>query len=1239
MPIVEAPLDQVTLSTDVPQFKSEANKQGIVKPLEGKFERVGVAPIQIWQRNDGRLEVISGRHRFDLAKRSGEATIPAQIHKESEGFDAIKAATLDAELNIRDEQGDVKDYVVYFEKSGITEPEAKSRGLLGRTVGQRGWSIASQGSPDLIAAHRAGQITDEAAAGVAAAAPNDARLQAVGIRGAQQDKSARAIVNTVLAVKTLSEGKPQATEDGDLFGFDESAMREAEDMARVATSKQKEIAARLSAITGAASKPEIAKKEGIDIRDPKALEKRIAELKARRAAWDNWSSSPELVNEIKQELAGPTATAETTTATAEPVKEEATKERVPTERQQRIAFGKPKKEAKPTLREATAPEKIKLNKEIEAKIDELGKVLKRMLGKMGLDNVALNIVNDLKNSNGEYANRLITLALNAESPVRDLRHESIHALKEMGFFSEKQWATLEKMAREKWVDQYLKSRMATVDGKEMSRYDAYMQLYGNNEATVLEEAIADAFGDFDLKKPPPGMLAALTARMKQFFRELGSAMGMTGLESAEDIFRKVEKGELKAKEAASAAEVAKPSLRTTTPEFKQWFGKSKIVDADGKPKVMYHGTAKEYGVMGTARRQAKAIFLTDDPKFAEKFSKDTFARAAANAEDILTPEQIKRGKADAIAAIRKDYGSRPEGKEMIEGVKQGYREANAEGQEYLRNAYRNYLPSGPNIMPLYVKAENPFDYDNPEHIDALKKYDEEHRYTPRSLVYHIGAVRAGNWEAIEEKPVQNAIKALGFDSFYVKEHGKKSLAVYSSDQLKSATGNVGAYGQRPVTAEEAKRLGMTEAEAKEAQARGDIRLSLREGAKQNLRSTTDRDILERIEATTTARQEKTFVQRILDSITPKSAAHFRAAALNRYHYLSEIDKKKVKLMGGARLLASASAEQAALNSDLASGLMASAFGVHDRKGGAPVYVRHFIVEVDHKQVGPKYDTRTKAEAAAQASGGVVRERGHTVISNFDGKVKGPLAIFAPLAKYGDPFIYQKYQFWAGVKRGSRFMEVPQPDGSVKVLEKNFEKDDIKRAEQILKEHPEFESIQKEWITYNNELVKFLMDTGVLSKAGAEEMMKHGDYIPFYRQLEEEGEAIGPKIFQSIGTVKAPKKLKHGEGMLGDFLENVVRNSHAAIHAGIKNIAASRARDIGMDVGEVIPAPKGLTQKFNQFTVMENGVPVAYSTADQLFTDAVKSLHLPDMPFIGLLSAPQMSCVTSSPRTLRSSWRT
>ena len=82
--VVELPLKQTPLSEDA-QFKSGAEKIArVVEALGGKFDRTGVAPIQVWERTDGRLEIISGRHRTDLHAVVVK-TIPAQVHKES-GF-------------------------------------------------------------------------------------------------------------------------------------------------------------------------------------------------------------------------------------------------------------------------------------------------------------------------------------------------------------------------------------------------------------------------------------------------------------------------------------------------------------------------------------------------------------------------------------------------------------------------------------------------------------------------------------------------------------------------------------------------------------------------------------------------------------------------------------------------------------------------------------------------------------------------------------------------------------------------------------------------------------------------------------------------------------------------------------------------------------------------------------------------------------------------------------------------
>ena len=302
--IAEVPVADLQLSSDVPQFKDGANDKGVVEPLGGSFDRTGVAPIQVWKRKDGRLEVISGRHRLDLARRSGEKTIPAQIHDEAAGFDQAAAATLDAELNIRDNQGKVKDYVQYFQATGIDRAEADRRGHTARALGRRAHQIATGGSEETIAAHRADILTDEAAERISQTAPGDARLQTVGIKAIQDGKSITHATNMMQAVKALTGGQ-QGDGMGDMFGFDDSGMREAERMAKLAAKKQREISELLRPQKAVANAGALAKQEGItDNLSTEQRKQRMDNLQSLKSAWDTWSTNPELVAELRREIQG-----------------------------------------------------------------------------------------------------------------------------------------------------------------------------------------------------------------------------------------------------------------------------------------------------------------------------------------------------------------------------------------------------------------------------------------------------------------------------------------------------------------------------------------------------------------------------------------------------------------------------------------------------------------------------------------------------------------------------------------------------------------------------------------------------------------------------------------------------------------------------------------------------------------------------------------------------------------------
>jgi hypothetical protein len=333
----------------------------------------------------------------------------------------------------------------------------------------------------------------------------------------------------------------------------------------------------------------------------------------------------------------------------------------------------------------------------------------------------------------------------------------------------------------------------------------------------------------------------------------------------------------------------------------------------------------------------------------------------------------------------------------------------------------------------------------------------------------------------------------------------------------------------------------------------------------------DPAIQNRINATTHKRVEQGFVERLMDAISPTAIARFRQAFLNKYEGIERLSRAVAEKFGADQLLAENSAIAAALQSDRAAGVAASSF-----RDGVPVY-----------------------------------DKGYTYVSDLDGKVKGLIPILEPLMQYNNSDIFQAFQFYAGTKRGKRLLA----DGR----EQLFTKEDIEYGNKLEQQFPEFKDVFNEYQKYNQGLVNYMKDTGVISDKEAKLWTENWDYIPFYRQLEGETTA-GPRVFSALAGVAKPKKLKGGEAELADFMETIVRNARAAIEAGMKNEAANRVvRDaVRMELAEEVPL--GVTGS-DIITVKEKGLTKYYRVADPLLIESMKGLNLPQMEFLSWLAAP------------------
>ena len=190
-----------------------------------------------------------------------------------------------------------------------------------------------------------------------------------------------------------------------------------------------------------------------------------------------------------------------------------------------------------------------------------------------------------------------------------------------------------------------------------------------------------------------------------------------------------------------------------TPAFRKWFGDSKVVDASGKPLVVYHGTNKN--------QQGEAFTMLD----AYGSNYGLFGQGAyLTADPSVASEYTSKGRGDS-----------------------------------------------PSVYPLYASIKNPIDMDaeaDPQQwIDAYPDFDIEayHEGGSTNESYYRAAEEAARDEGMEQwegaEAMQDGLRRMGHDGIThigggrVRSEGKKHrvFIAFDPEQIKSATGNSGEF--------------------------------------------------------------------------------------------------------------------------------------------------------------------------------------------------------------------------------------------------------------------------------------------------------------------------------------------------------------------------------------------------------------------------------------------------------------
>lgn len=545
----------------------------------------------------------------------------------------------------------------------------------------------------------------------------------------------------------------------------------------------------------------------------------------------------------------------------------------------------------------------------------------------------------------------------------------------------------------------------------------------------------------------------------------------------------------------------KAMLRTTVSEsFQKWFGNSVVQNANGTPKVMYHGTAQD--IEAFRPKQAGAIFVTGDPKFAESFSglsEDYMIREVLSKMPKEQREDLFR-KADKIAE------------------KNG-----TSGNDELNNLVRQMLPSSANILPVYVSAQKPFDYENSEHITELSKQ-----------IPLMGEDRAdimrGSWGAIESKRIQDAIKTAGFDGFYIREGGTKNLAVYEPSQIKSVF-NKGTYD--PADSRISYKLKATEAENITAEGQKAIELNDRmKGIANEPEQDADKSLVDRI--TLKAQSAKNIPMQFRQAVVDK-------AAPVREQLTTKFNNKVTDSLGEIR-------------GDIYEAQAQEAAGVADQlmqRGGIRIG-KDGLVEV--------YDR-------VDDSGAITLDRVFTTIVSDLGTKLGSSKQALTLAHRA--FIAQRAnelnknnaairaQADAAEAKGNKVAAKKLRDQIVGV---RASQEEIDAGLEAMDSFPELRTAFTVFTKFNNGIIDFLRDTGRITPAQVQEWKENIGYVPWTRVEEESNklEVSGNLRTGLVHLSKLPQLDKEGSSKeIRNVLDNMVGHTVWAVKSGLKNRAATK----------------------------------------------------------------------------------
>lgn len=287
---------------------------------------------------------------------------------------------------------------------------------------------------------------------------------------------------------------------------------------------------------------------------------------------------------------------------------------------------------------------------------------------------------------------------------------------------------------------------------------------------------------------------------------------------------------------------------TETPEFRRWFGDSKVVDAQGRPLVVYHGTKAnfdifstpayfsesaveasaytEYGTMAKRQRELKRRRYVEESGAEYAGTRLPVASIFADADVGVvsyTDQGIGRRNRDGTVTILTDLVHVANSYDPAEGgsikVRRGngrefYRAQLREQREMIDRNWPESAGVGGNVMPVYLSIQNP----KRMSPTMANRFGERLGGTQEQWAAAVAELEAQGYDGI--------VTESDDPGFWMNDEAQPQQWIpLRPEQIKSATGNRGTFDPADPRIDRAEGWTQVDGEVGEVQATLDAALA------------------------------------------------------------------------------------------------------------------------------------------------------------------------------------------------------------------------------------------------------------------------------------------------------------------------------------------------------------------------------------------------------------------------------